>query len=300
MSTSGVRRAAALLLVAVLFPLEPAAAATLPQPFAGSGTWISIFAGDAVWDRPGRQVRSMHRRGVRTLYLQTASSTNPVGTDLYRPVRLARFLHAAHERRMRVIAWYLPPLRSVAREHDRAMAAIRFRTARGQRFDGFALDIEPSMTTPSGPLRNDNLRRLSRRIRESAGQAYPLGAIIPSPLGMRLHPRYWPNFPYETVGRLFDVVLPMSYSTYRHQGGAATYAYTAGNIAFLRERLGPSVLLHVIGGVAGALGPRETAAFVAACNDTSVTGASLWHFGGYGPEDWEAMSLLDLSPDPAG
>ncbi len=241
----------------------------------------------------------MHRRGVRTVYLQTASSTNPVGTDLYRPRQLARFLHAAHDRRMRVVAWYLPPLRSVAREHDRAMAAIHFRTARGQRFDGFALDIEPSTTTPSGPTRNDNLHRLSRRIRESVGQAYPLGAIIPSPLGMRLHPRYWPNFPYETVGRFFDVVLPMSYSTYRNQGGAATYAYTAGNIAFLRERLGPTLVLHVIGGVAGFLGPREAAAFVGACNDAGVSGASLWHFGSYGPEDWEAMSLLDFSPTPS-
>jgi len=280
---------------AAAVPAATPAAAT-SRPFAASGTWVSIFSGDAVWDHPARHVRRMHDRGVRTLYLQTASTTNPVGTDLYRPSQLARFIHEAHARGMRVVAWYLPPMRRVAREHERAMAAIRFRTPRGQRFDGFALDIEPSATTPSGQLRNDNLRRLSRRIRESAGAVYRLGAIIPSPKGMEISTRFWPDFPYEAVGRFYDVVLPMSYHTYRVAGASDTYTYTMDNIAFLRDRLGPDVSLHMIGGESGASSARETGAFVRACNDAAVTGASLWHYGRYGPEDWQQMRLLD----PAG
>lgn len=269
----------------------PAAAAS--RPFAGSGTWVSIFSGDDVWDHPARHVRLMRAHGVHTLYLQTASSTSPVGTDLYRPSQLARFIHAAHDRGMRVVAWYLPPMRRVVREHERAMAAIRFRTARGQRFDGFALDIEPSATTPAGQRRNDNLWRLSRRIRESAGTGYKLGAIIPSPRGLAVSTTFWPDFPYETVGRFYDVVMPMSYHTYRVSGAADTYTYTMDNIAFLRARLGPAVSLHMVGGEAGASSLRETGAFVTACNDARVTGASLWHYGRYGPEDWEQMSILD-------
>jgi len=292
------RRAVGLLLTTALLAsatpaAAPAAAAAASRPFAGSGTWVSIFAGDDVWDHPLRHVRVMHGNGVHTLFLQTASSTSPVGTDLFRPSQLARFIHAAHARGMRVVAWYLPPMRRVAREHERAMAAVRFRTARGQRFDGFALDIEPSATTPKGDLRNDNLRRLSRRIRESAGAGYKLGAIIPSPRGMAMSTRFWPDFPYETVGRSYDVVMPMSYHTYRVTGAADTYTYTMDNIAFLRDRLGPGVSVHMIGGEAGASNRRETGAFVAACNDARVTGASLWHFGRYGPEDWEQMGLLD-------
>ena len=102
-----VRRTGAVLLVLVALALgllapQPAAA-TVPAgatPFAGTGTWVSVFAGDAVWDTPGRHVRRMHGRGVDTLYLQTASSTTPVSSDLYRPARLAAFLHAAHARGM--------------------------------------------------------------------------------------------------------------------------------------------------------------------------------------------------------
>lgn len=293
----GVRRVAAALVAAVVavtgLATAPAAgAAAAPEPFAGSGTWVSIFAGDAVWDHPARHVRLMHREGVDTLYLQTASSTNPVGADVYRPGQVARFLHAAHARGMSVVAWYLPPLRRVAREHERAMAAIRFRTWRGQRFDAFALDIEPSATTPSGTLRDRNLWRLSRRLRGSVGDGYRLGAIIPSARGMAASPRFWPDFPYPTVGRFYDVVLPMSYHTYRVTGPSATYAYTLDNVAALRAALGPDVPIHVIGGVAGPSNRRETRAFVQACGDAGVVGASLWHYGGYGPEDWQEMRLL--------
>ena len=293
-----VRRTGWALLAAVavgmgLLVPQPASARVPPAatPFAGSGTWVSVFAGDAVWDHPRLHVRRMHGRGVDTLYLQTASSTTPVSSDLYRPARLAAFLHAAHARGMKVVAWYLPPLRRVGREHDRAMAAIGFRTGRGQTFDGFALDIEPSATTPSGELRDDNLRRLSRRIRDSAGTGYPLGAIIPSPRGMQIAKRFWPGFPYRVVGRFYDAVLPMSYSTYRVSGASATYDYTATNIRLLRAELG-DLPIHLIGGEAGALSAREAGAFVAAANDGAAAGASLWHYGRTGPEDWRALQQL--------
>jgi hypothetical protein len=236
----------------------------------------------------------MHQGGVRTLFLQTASSTNPVGSDVYRPGQVARFLHAAHARGMSVVAWYLPPLRRVEREHQRAMAAIRFRTWRGQRFDAFALDIEPSATTPGGTVRNRKLWRLSRKLRGSVGDGYRLGAIVPSARGLAASPRFWPDFPYRTVRRHYDVVLPMSYHTYRVTGPSATYSYTLDNVTALRAALGPDMPVHVIGGEAGPSSRRETRAFVRACRDAGVLGASLWHYGGYGPEDWQEMQQLTV------
>ncbi len=271
-----------------------AAAAEAARPFAGSGAWVSVFSGTAVWDHPEAHVARMHRAGVHTLFLQTASSVTPVGTDVFRPTQIARFLTAAHAQGMRVVAWYLPPLLRVARERRRAMAAIAFRTSTGQQFDAFALDIEPSGTTPTGLLRTANLLRLSSRLRAAVGPSYRLGAIIPSPVGMTLAPHFWPGFPYDTIGRFYDVVLPMSYSSYRVSGAAATYDYTMRNIAFLRATLGPAVGIHVIGGSAAASGRLETRAFVAACNDARVTGASMWHYTAYGLEDWQEMAALAL------
>ena len=294
------RRAAALVLALAATVLAgspaPAGAVTsVGRPFADTGSWVSIFSGDAVWDHPREHVARMHRAGVHTLFLQTASSSSPVGSQVYRPTQVARFLQAAHSSGMRVVAWYLPPLRDVGREYRRAMAAVDFRTPGGQRFDAFALDIEPSATTPRGALRDDNLRRLSNRLRTAVGPTYKLGAIVPSPIGLSLAPKFWPDFPYATIGRYYDVVLPMSYSTYRVSGATATYDYTMGNIAFLRSVLGPTVSLHVIGGNAGASGRLETRAFVQACNDARVTGASMWHYTAYGEEDWQEMAALDLA-----
>jgi hypothetical protein len=290
-----VRQIALLAALAALLPSAPAAAITSTgRPFAGAGSWVSIFSGDAVWDHPRAVVASMHSAGVHTLFLQTASSSSPVGSQVYRPSQVGRFLSAAHARGMRVVAWYLPPMRDVGREYRRAMAAIDFRTPGGQRFDAFALDIEPSATTPSGALRNDNLRRLSNRLRTAVGPTYKLGAIVPSPIGLSLAPRFWPAFPWPTIARFYDVVLPMSYSSYRVSGVQPTFDYTMGNIAFLRSALGPTVSLHVIGGSAGELTAAETAAFVAACNQARVTGASLWHWGAEGPGDVQAMRALGL------
>jgi hypothetical protein len=293
-----VRRIALLVLIAALaalLPAAPAAAVTSTgRPFAGAGSWVSIFSGDAVWDHPRAVVARMHNEGVHTLFLQTASSSSPVGSQIYRPAQVGRFLGAAHARGMRVVAWYLPPMRDVGREYRRAMAAIDFRTPGDQRFDAFALDIEPSASTPSGTLRDDNLRRLSNRLRTAVGATYKLGAIVPSPIGMSLAPKFWPAFPWPTIGQFYDVVLPMSYSSYRVSGVQPTLDYTLGNIAFLREALGPQAAIHVIGGSAGDLSASETAAFVAACNQARVTGASLWHWGAEGPGDVQAMRALDL------
>jgi hypothetical protein len=54
------------------------------------------------------------------------------------------------------------------------------------------------------------------------------------------------------------------------------------------------VSLHVIGGNAAASGRLETRAFVQACNDARVTGASMWHYTAYGLEDWQEMAALGL------
>jgi len=119
----------------------------------------------------------MAPKGVRTLYLETGNYRQK--TDLVRPAALARFIDAAHAAGIRVVAWYLPSFASPARDLRRSLAAIRFRTAAGGRFDSFALDIEASVVTPAS-VRNTRLLRLSAQIRAAVGPRYSLGAIIPS------------------------------------------------------------------------------------------------------------------------
>jgi hypothetical protein len=244
--------------------------------YAGLGTWLDIYAGTA-WAHPKREVAAMARDGVRTLYLQTGNYEQRV--DVVRRRVLGRFLDAAHAAGLRVVAWYLPAFADPARDARRALAAIRFRSENGARFDGFALDIEAGFVRPVS-LRNRRLLRLSARLRAAAGPRYPLGAIIPSPVGMRRHPAYWPRFPYRPLARSYDVFLPMAYFTDAHvRGSKATRAYLAADVAAIRTRTGdPLVPVHLIGGIAGAMGAPETAGFMRAVADCGPLGYSLYEF----------------------
>jgi hypothetical protein len=231
----------------------------------------------------------MAQRGVRTLYLQTGNYEQPA--DLVRPQALGRFIDAAHAAGMRVVAWYLPSFLYPAQDTRSALAAIRFRSAKGERFDSFALDIEASLVR-SVPLRSKRLLQLSARLRAAVGRGYPLGAIIPSPVGIRRHPTYWPHFPYRGLARSYNVFLPMAYATDRHiHGIEATRGYDAADIAIIRAQTGrPHVPIHLIGGLANAMGTREVAGFMRAVADCSPLGYSLYAFSVTRQATWKALT----------
>jgi hypothetical protein len=258
------------------------------SPYAGLGTWLDIYA-SSFWAHPRQEVTAMARHGVRTLYLQTGNYEQP--TDLVRPQALGHFIDAAHAAGMRVVAWYLPSFLYPARDTRSALAAIRFRSPNGGRFDSFALDIEASLVH-SVPLRSNRLLQLSARLRAAVGRGYPLGAIIPSPVGIRRHPAYWPHFPYRGLARFYDVFLPMAYATDRHiHGIEATRGYDATDIAIIRASTGkPRVPIHLIGGLANAMGAKETAGFMRAVADCSPLGYSLYAFSVTRQATWKALS----------
>jgi len=256
--------------------------------YAGLGTWLDIYA-TSFWTHPQREVAAMARVGARTLYLQTGNYEQHV--NLVRPQKLGRFIDAAHAAGMRVVAWYLPSLLYPAQDTRAALAAIRFRSTKGERFDSFALDIEASLVR-SVPLRSTRLLQLSATLRATVGRGYPLGAIIPSPVGIRRHPTYWPHFPYRSLARYYNVFLPMAYATDRHiRGVEPTRAYNAADVAIIRERTGkPHVPIHLIGGIANAMGPKETAGFMQAVADCSVLGYSLYAFSVTRQATWRALA----------
>lgn len=258
------------------------------SPYAGLGTWLDIYATPS-WRHPQQEVAAMARDGVRTLYLQTGNYEQSV--DLVRPRKLGSFIDAAHAAGIRVVAWYLPSFLYPAQDTRRSLAAIRFRSAKGERFDSFALDIEASLVR-SVPLRSGRLLQLSARLRAAVGRGYPLGAIVPSPVGIRRHPTYWPHFPYRGLARRYDVFLPMAYATDRHiHGIAATRAYDAADVAIIRDRTGkPRVPIHLIGGLANAMGPLETAGFMRAVADCSVFGYSLYAFSVTRQTAWRTLA----------
>lgn len=270
-------------------PAGGAAHARDVSAYEGLGTWVDVW--DAtVWKAPEAAVDQMSAHGVTTLYLETSNYTRTV--DLFQPAGIGRFLDAAHEAGIRVVAWYLPSFANVARDLRRSLAAIRYRSPGGESFDSFALDIEASVVKPAA-TRTARVLALAGRLRAAAGPSYPLGAIIPAPRGMDLNPTYWPGFPYQQLAQSFDVFLPMGYFTYRFKTAAASRDYTQLNVDLLRERAGNEALpVHAVGGLASAASVAQVRAFAQTALEAGATGASLYDYASTKPAQWRALASV--------
>jgi hypothetical protein len=259
--------------------------------YEGLGSWVDIFAYSS-WAHPEAVVSSLAAHGVTTLYLETSNYSHPAAV-VY-PAATARFVDAAHAAGMQVVAWYLPSLANLGVDYRRALGAIRFRTPDGDSFDSFALDIEATVVR-SAAARNTALLALSRRLRSAVGASYPLGAIIPSPVGMQRHPTYWPSFPYAGLARSFDVFLPMAYFSYYTTSQSGVYAYTRSVVRQIRAKTGLSdVPIHVIGGLAGGTPGAAMAGFTRALADCAVGGASLYEYPQTTAGQWARLTALSF------
>jgi hypothetical protein len=80
------------------------------------------------------------------------------------------------------------------------------------------------------------------------------------------------------------------------RGSKRTRAYDAADIAIVRARTGrPHVPIHLIGGLANAMGGREVAGFMRAVADCVPLGYSLYAFSVTRQATWRALA----APPPA-
>ncbi|MCW2977586.1 MAG: N-acetylmuramoyl-L-alanine amidase [Actinomycetia bacterium] len=291
--------AVAVLAVTCLSQAAASAAPSAPATssiYGGAGSWVDIFATRARAN-PERVVTALQAHGVTTLYLETSNYSQRA--DVVHPAVAGRFIDAAHAAGMSVVAWYLPSFAQPLLDTRRALAAIRFRSSAGQGFDSFALDIEASVVR-NVALRNARLLQLARTLRAAAPPAYPLGAIVPSPVGMRRHPSYWPGFPFRSLATEFDAFLPMAYFSYYVATRAGAYTYARDVVTAVRRGTGlPDVPIHMIGGIANRIGAPALAGFITAAQDCGVGGLSLYAFLETTPSQWTQMAAATLGGIPA-
>ena len=261
--------------------------------YQGLGVWIDVHD-DALLDDPQGTVEVAASHEVRTIYLETSNYGR--GEDIYRPDAQSAIIEAAHDRGIAVVAWYLPGLDDLQRDLRRSLAAIEFETPSGERFDGFAMDIEATVVRDIGE-RNQALRKLSGKLRKAVGD-YTLGGIIPSPVGLATpFTGFWPNFPYFTVASNYDVMLPMAYSSYRAHGRDETYDYITECFRILREETGdPSIPVHIIGGIAQTYSAKETQGFISAARVHGALGASIYDMATTNAESWPSLEQAPMNP----
>ena len=255
--------------------------------YRGLGTWVDVNdyvpAFQQSRRKPAVTTRTFDRmadRGVKTVYLQGSEVDARSPGNTVDPKLLGRMLRAAHDADLRVVAWYLPRFADVNADFRRVRALLDFKSD-GERFDGFALDIEANKSVPDVGTRNTALVDLSQRVRERAGNR-PVGAIVLEPVFLEVvSPDFWPDFPWRKLSSLYDVWLPMSYWTNRNSdsGYKDGFKYTDENIRRLRNNLGDkNAPVHAIGGIADTALLNDYAGFLRAAKKDDAIGWSIYDY----------------------
>jgi hypothetical protein len=257
--------------------------------YSGLGAWIDIYD-DPAWRDPASTVRNMASHGVKTLYIETANSKQKFA--IKDPAKMAVFIDQAHAHKMNIVAWYLPDFANENLDNARIAAAVKFHTKRGQSFDSFTLDIE-SPVVKDEAARNRAFARVSDKLRKLAGPTYPLGGCIPAPAAIAHPGSMWYRFPYDTLGKYYDAVLPMSYYTYHQRGYANVYADTVANLKVLKANKATAKMpIHMIGGETGSTTIPELQAFLAACRAYKAYGAGIYEWQGTTAAMWQQLSTV--------
>lgn len=268
---------------------SPATSSDRLGAYRGLASWVDIYD-DKAWRDPAATVSDMASHGVRTLFIETGNSRS--STSIFDPTALATFIRECHARNMRVVAWFLPDLKAGDPDYSRIAQAIAFTTSDGQKFDSFALDIE-STAVSSEAARNRSLEALTKKIRGLVGPSYPLGAIIPSPVGLAKKAGYWNDFPYAMIASNYDVFVPMAYYTYHGSTATAAGADALNNVRILHAQPGcANVPIHLIGGISDDSSTAEVRAFVSAVLQTQCFGASLYGWVGTTAADWSVLQAI--------
>lgn len=261
--------------------------------YRGLGTWVDIFD-DSLWADAEGAVQAMQGDGVRTIYIETSNYSHRA---IVFPMKVGRFIEAAHQAGMRVVAWYLPSFEHLKADFRKSMAAIDYRSSTGGAFDSFALDIESRVVTDPA-ARTRRLFDLSQRIRDAVGPSYPLGAITPNPVRLATESGFWPDFPYMELMQIYNVFLPMCYFGAVAKGSQAVHDYTANCVQLVRTGAADATVpIHEIGGVADNLDGEEIVAFVHAVRENGLLGGSLYDFvTTTDPTAWDSLRAIPVNP----
>jgi hypothetical protein len=270
-------------------PQEALSVLNKKSVFSGLGAWVDVY------DYPvlplARTIATLKAAGVETLYMETGLSSTKQAVI---PASVA-WLVAAHNAGMKVVAWYLPFYVNVRSDVARTLLVARF-NYRGIRFDGVGVDIEYKGAMANGRIWNRNVVSHMRAVRRALGWDYPLAAIPPPPLQMRLAPDTWKGFPWSQLGKYSSEIMLMSYWSFRSGCPQlpmnCAYQFTKYNVLVTRQLTGGRVPIHVIGGVGDHMNGTQLRQFVQGAIDAQADGASLYDIGTTQPRWWSALAAL--------
>ncbi|MBU6212830.1 MAG: hypothetical protein KGP01_00035 [Actinomycetales bacterium] len=261
--------------------VAPASAAML-APFRGSGTWIDVYDWSKRYGGTAFRLSDIDKvaaAGYQTIYVQTTKSGHP---DLVlEPARLKAIINRAHLRGLSVVGWYLPSHDDEMRDYRKTIAMLRLGV------DGIGLDLE-STVVKDVPKRSAAAVRLMRRVTaklKSTGTKMGVASITYTPYTLESSTRLWPDFPWTALAPYTTVWMPMSYWSQqikRRNGYNDAAKFSDATITRLRQLLGDSARIHLIGGSGMSSTQVTKMVSVAMAAGGNLIGSSLY--------DWRTTS----------
>ena len=261
-------------------------------PVRGLGMWCTPAVLQAA--PPWALVEAARRNGITHLYIEVASSSSG---DFYGGPLLDALLPVAHRAHIAVLAWVFPFLDDLPHDVATALEAARYVAPSGDRPDGLVADIEQNMQDPF-------VRAYSQIVRARLGPHVLMAAATYPPQS------YWGGrYPFRTVARSWDVILPMDYWHVRPHAYSASdvYQYVQRSIQDIRKASGrPTVPIEVLGQMFDVYGngrhspsAAEIAAAIRAARDEHAIGISFFEWNHATPEEWDVLHTLVWEKRPA-
>jgi hypothetical protein len=202
------------------------------KPVEGLGMWCTPAVLDVA--PPQALVSAARASHVTHLYVEVAGSY--IGfTGEHTLAALLPVAHAAH---IAVIAWIYPFLNSLPVDVALSRRVARYVAPSGDRPDGIMADVEQNMQEPY-------VRAYGQILRAELGPRVLMGIATYPPQS------YWgARYPFRTVARSWDVIVPMDYwhlssGTYTAQDAAH---YVTASIKGIRRAIAPAqVAIEVLG-----------------------------------------------------
>jgi hypothetical protein len=278
--------------------IDAANAQTLPvghlaslKAIHGVGMWLTPpVLGVA---SPEAIVSAAVKNHITHLYVEVAGTRAWSGSNgFYGKATLAKLLPVAHRAHIAVIAWVYPYLNDLPSDVEFSVAAARYVAPSGDRPDGLAADVEQNMQEPY-------VRAYGQIVRARLGpKVLMMVATYPpqSYLGK--------VYPFRTVARTWDVIIPMDYWNLSRvpQSEAEAYAYVANSITGIRKATGiTNEPIEVLGQMFDAYGDgqhsptaAEVRGAVRAARDRHARSISFFEWNHATPEEWDALLTSGL------
>ncbi|MGZ4120416.1 MAG: hypothetical protein ACXVQ6_01535 [Actinomycetota bacterium] len=257
--------------------------------FAGLGAWIDLYDFDVL--SVGPTIRALKANGVDTLYLQTGRSNTRHAVE----ASAIPWLVAAHRAGLKVVGWYLPDYRHLGLDVLRTRRVATFQYEKIG-FDGVGVDIEFKGAVPRNSTWNRRVVSHMHEVRKALGPRYPLAAIAPPPLQMRLAPSMWAGFPWRGVAAESSEIMLMSYWSVRSGCPSnpmhCAYQFTKYNVLMTRSLTGNKAPIHIIGGIADGINGAQLDAFVRGARDARADGASIYDVATTPQAYWPVLRAL--------